>query len=273
MKKKNCLLAFASWFSLLAAVTASSIIPIAAQRTVGVNEGDWFEYGNVEFNWTSNDPNARFPPEWEGFEEINGTEWMRNTVQGISGTNITGQTIVHYTNGTEITEGYEIDVDTGRGNGTILFIAANLGEGDLVYTDPTAFIEGATINETISRAYLGETVEVNHLNITMEVEWTGVFHFIWRMNFYWFKSSGALCEFQLYYYNWTSGAITPPEEMPQSVSSVQQYYESSLEVSIVIIGMVPEFSTWASLTLILAVLTFVAVIYKRKVYGKKSFSQ
>jgi hypothetical protein len=214
-------------------------------------------------------PMTQIPSGWEGFEEINGTEWIKVIVQEISGTNIIGQTIAHYTNGTEITEGYSIDVDTGRGNGTILFIAANLEEGDLVYTDPTSFIEGATINETISRAYLGETVEVNHLNITMEYEYPGMLHYIFSINLYWFKSSGALCELQFYYYNLTYGGSWTPEETPQSLSDGQTYYESSLEISIVIVGMVPEFPTWSSITLILIALTFVAVVYRRKMYSKK----
>jgi len=259
MKKKNGLLVFVSWFLLLTAIMASSIIPIAAQRTVGVHVGDWFEYGTVEFNWTSNDPGAAPPSEWT---EMNGTEWMRTTVQEISGTNITGQIIVHYTNGSETTEEYLLDVDTGQGNGTILFIAANLGAGDLVYTDPTTFYPGATINETISRPYLGQSVEVNHLNLTIEYEYPDWFHYIWRINLYWYKSSGALCEFQMYYYNWTSGTI------PMALNGP---YESSLTISMVIVDMIPEFPTWTSIMLILIVLTFVAAVYKRKILPKKAF--
>jgi len=225
--------------------------------------GDWFEYGNVEFNWTSNDPNAKPPSQWI---EMNGTDWMRTTVQEISGTNIKGQMIAHYTNGSETTEGYVLDVDTGQGNATTLFIAANLVEGDPIYTDPSW--ASTKINETIFRAYLGQMVEVNHLNLTiLEMEWPGMFHYILRINLYWYKSSGALCELQVYYYNWTSEFPIIPEGMPRTL----QEYESSLTLLMEITAMVPEFPAWTSILLILTVLTFVAVVYKRKIYNKTPF--
>ena len=254
MRKKNGLLVFVSWFLLLAAIMASSIMPIAAQRTVGVHVGDWFEYGNVEFNWTSSDPSEEPPPEWIAMSEA---EWMKTTVQEISGTNITGQMIIHYKNGTEHAEGYWIDVETGHGNGTMLFIAANLAEGDLIYTDPSpdSPFQGATINETISREYLGETVDVNHLNITQEITMPEVFYSFMSFNFYWYKSTGAVAEFAVSYH----------------LKSEFLEYETSFSVSAVIADMIPEFPTWTSILLILTVITFVAFIYKRRITNKTPF--
>lgn len=88
MNKKMVLLTLVSVFLLSAMVVTSSAQP----RIVGVNVGDWFKYGDITVTWSSNDPNATFPPPgYEGWEELNETEWMLISVEDIFSTNITFQ--------------------------------------------------------------------------------------------------------------------------------------------------------------------------------------
>jgi len=174
------------------------------ERIVGVSEGSWFEYLS-NWAWTSNDPNAEPPSYWV---EVNNTEWLRISVQSISGTNITSQGLTHFKNGSEWTDTYVVDVDTGQGNGTGTFIAANVSIGDLIYTSPPpGLFEGATLNETMLAIYLGETVEVNHLNLTQTWTYLG-FEYAWSVNYYWYRDAGALCEFGFNWYNKTGEYVT-----------------------------------------------------------------
>ena len=191
MNKKIVLLGFASVFLLLAVIGSQLIATVAALRTVGVSEGDWTEY---DFIYSGNET---MPPPSEIME------WAKITVLEISGTNITFEEITRYVDHHNETKTYVVDVDTGQGNGTGIFIAKNLNQSDLIYTSPPPSglfgisFQGATINETISREYLGETVEVNHLNLTMSKTVPG-----WTQtnftNLYWYRATGLPAEFSLY---------------------------------------------------------------------------
>jgi hypothetical protein len=87
MKLKTVLLNFVLMFLLSAMVVTSA----AQERTVGVAEGDWFTYG-IDASWSSNDPNAPFPPSAYGdWERMNGTEWAKITIGEVAGTNISLQ--------------------------------------------------------------------------------------------------------------------------------------------------------------------------------------
>jgi hypothetical protein len=181
----------------------SGVKTALGQRTVGVNICDWAEY-TVFYSG-----NATFPPQLSL-----DLEWMKLTVEYISGTNITFVQIYHYTNGTEEGGINSVDVDTGQGHGTGMFIAKNLNESDLIYTSPPPSgpfnlnFGGLTINETISRLYLSETVETNHLNVTGS-ESIAEGNQTVSLNFYWYKATGALAEMSAYaVYQWDSGNTT-----------------------------------------------------------------
>lgn len=189
MNRKFVLFAFASLF-LLSAVIGSQLIVAVAAQTVGVSEGDWAEY-----DCYPSTNGTLYHPSWN-------TTWMNITVLDVSGTNITFQSIVRYANTTEVTTITVLDVVTGQANATYspcLFIAANLTQGDLIYTNPSSgpVPQGATINETISREYLGETVEVNHLNIT--TSWTTENDTVTlSYSLYWYRATGMLAEMSIY---------------------------------------------------------------------------
>jgi len=173
------------------------------QRPVGVNVCDWAEY-TVFYSG-----NATFPPQLPL-----DVEWMKLTVEDISGTNIMFEQRWHATNGTEVSGINSVDVDTGQGHGTGMFIAKNLNESDLIYTAPPPsgpfglYFGDLTINETISRLYVGEAVEVNHLNGTESTSIPGGNQTV-SLNFYWYRATGIIAEMSAYaVYHWDSGNTT-----------------------------------------------------------------
>jgi len=162
------------------------------QRTVGVNICDWAQYTGFHSGNETLPP--QLPPD---------LEWMKLTVDEISGTNIAFEQIYHYTNGTEVGGINSADVETGQGNGTGMFIAKNLNESDLIYTSPPPSgpfglnFGGLKINETISRQYLGNAFEVNHLNVTGS-ESSPEGNATISLNFYWYRATGIIAEMSAY---------------------------------------------------------------------------
>jgi len=247
MNKKFVSLAFASVFLLSAVIGSQLMVAVAAQEP-GVSEGDWAEY-DVTLSG-----NATMPP------ELNIT-WVKITVQEISATNITSEFLVHYSNGTEEAEIYLVDVDTGQGNGTGFFIAKDLSEGDLIYTDPPTgegpfgiSFEGATINETISREYLGGDVEVNHLNITT-VNISPGGNVTLSISYYWYRATGMLAELSIY-------------ELMQPVEGPIMW----IKMEIVISDIIPEFPPALILPLFM-IATLAAVWLGKTIWSKKSIKK
>jgi len=250
MNKKIVLLALASVFMLSAVIGTQLIVAAAAQpREPGVSEGDWALYDVTPSG------NATMPP------EMNIT-LVKITVQEISDTNITSEFRVHYANGTEETETYVLDVDTGQGNGTGFFIAKNLYEDDLIYTSPPPSggpfgisFEGATINETIFRTYLGESVEVNHLNMTTSYTYPGYYTVTMSISYYWYRATGMLAEISIY-------ELIQPVEGPTSW----------IKMEIVIIDIIPEFPPALILPLFM-IATLAAVLLGKTIWSTKKLTR
>ena len=249
MKKKIVLLTLVSVF-LLSAMVVTSIV--AQPRTVGVTEGDWFKYGDIEVSWSSNDPNATFPPPyWEMLEGWNETEWMLLSIVDVSGTNVTGQMVTHYENGTEETSGAYVNIDTGDGNMTYMAISANLNANDTVYT--SGEFSSYKINETIVRTYPDSVRETNHINMTGEYSWTineTEYRYYDSMNFYWDRESGIFVEDYFEGINQTGDYLT-------TWSALSRITDSNVWV-------IPEFPTWTSILLVFVTLTVAMAIYKRR---------
>ena len=158
------------------------------ERIVGVKVGNWVKYGDFMSTWWSDDPTAQ--PE-AFLIETNETVWVKNTVLSISGTQINFEVVTHYKNGTETTTVDIVDVYSGAGNGTIMFLSAGLSAPDTIYA-----IGSDKINETISRKYVGLFRQTNHLNASWVEypnpdlsEFVSVSH-----DHYWDKATGVLCE-------------------------------------------------------------------------------
>ena len=246
MNKKFVLLAFASVFLLSAVIGSQLIVAVAAQpRTVGVSEGDWADYdvtcsGNGTVPW---------------IEDV--ADWGKVTVQEISGTNIIFEVRARYPNATERTDTYVVDVDTGLGNGSGYFIAANLNAGNLIYTspDPWEMFYGATINETISRIYLGESVMVNHWNTTSSQTVPGEMNQTTSTNYYWYRATGMWAEMSMYY-------------LFQPLEGNTTWWE----MKVVIIDVIPEFPPALILPLFI-IATLAAVWLGKTIWSTKKLTR
>lgn len=219
----------------------------AQERTVGVNVDAWFRYSHV-FNWESSDPNATIPPMLELIKEI---EWTLITILDVTGTNVTFQRVMHLKNGTELpAEGAITDVDSGDGNATIWVVSANLNPNDTLYT--TGDYSIWRINETISRTYPDVTRDTNHVNLTVEMNMSGVYMHT-SQNFYWDKSTGILVE----------TAVAQQSQM----ESIWTNMTSIIIITESDVWVIPEFTIWTPMLLTLIILitiTVAVVIYQRK---------
>lgn len=161
---------------LLFVVPASAVV-----YNVGVKEGDQARY-DVSFTWLSRDLSKDVPGEVELWELI---DWFSLTVQSVSDETITAQWLRHLNNGTEQSDTVRLDIGTGIGNGTGLFSARDLSEGNEI---PDLW----EINETISRNYAGLTRYVNHLSGHGTMP-----SLSYEQHFYFDRATGIICEYSM----------------------------------------------------------------------------
>lgn len=218
-------------------------LAVAQERTVGVNVGEWFRYSHT-FDWSSSDPNATIP---SYLELPNAIEWTNITILDVSGTNVTFQSVMHLKNGTDVTNFLLTDVDTGAGNSTNWVVSANLNPNDSLYT--TGEYSAWKINETIVRTYPDVTRDTNHVNITAEMNMSGVYQYA-STNFYWDRSAGIVVEM----------AIMSRSQM----EAIQTNMTSIITITESDVWVIPEFPTWTPMLLILTALTVFVAIYKRR---------
>lgn len=224
-----------------------AVISVVAQpREPGVDAGDWFMYGDITGSWSSDDPNAIIPD-----YATNETEWADLTITSVVDTNVTSQMEVRYKNGTsEFIDGW-IDVDTGDNDKLGLWlIARNLDAGSPLYTSGS--YSTWIINETITRSYppLDGDRSTNHLNLTMEYSLLPLLYVYYSENRYWDRSSGIQVE-------WSQESII-------EVEGNQTSWSFSVRITDTTVWVIPEFPTWASILLILIILTVTTAIYKRR---------
>jgi hypothetical protein len=104
----------------------------------------------------------------------------------------------YFENGSDTVEPGWIDVETGNGTYQGWLIAANLNAGDRVYTDNETMFGEMTINETITREYLGSMLEVNHFIINVTVPSNPFYNMSVLMDWYWYRDSGVVAEMRMY---------------------------------------------------------------------------
>lgn len=212
----------------------------SAISTVGVNVGDSAEYAFVTTG------NSTF------FSDFFNLTYVKLTVTAISlPTNITTEVLETFENGTQKTIVNFVDVDTGYGNGSGIFIGANLAQGDLIYPGDVSGDDwtGVTINETITKNYLGTDVAVNHYNRTMEFISPGA-NASTSLNYYWYQTSGMVTELLFHV----------------SIRTTTSFEEVTIQG--IITSIVPEFPTAVILPLFIAISTLAAVLVKRKIHRK-----
>jgi hypothetical protein len=222
-------------------------------RTAGVNVGDWAHYlishaGNSTaidmgeiVNWTA----ATF------------------TVLAISGTNVTMQGHAYHINGSDFTETGWIDVDTGQSGGNATdagtLISANLMQGDLVYTTAVAPFYGGTINETISRGYMGSPVDVNHYVVNTTSPPNPILNATYRMDWYWYKATGVPTEITMNYMEESSLTLSETNYEENAASNVTWF-----SWSMTIASIIPEFPTAYATAVFMIATLLVVTIYRRK---------
>lgn len=244
MKKKIISYMMISLFLVLLTITAVSAIT----RMPGVAAGNQFVYG-IFVNWQSNDPNATIP---SYYQDLNETQWLMVTITNVQVTNVTGQTVQHFKNGTELQSNGYADVDTGAGtNLTMWVIAANLNANDSIYT--TGYYSSWIINETVPMTYPGGVRQTNHFNVTMTYS-AGNTTMQQSENIYWDRPTGVVTELSMEFLNQTGLYLT-----------TMNY---GVHITASSVWIVPEYPTWIPVLILLFTITSVAVVHKRKLYQK-----
>jgi hypothetical protein len=167
MPKKNSSkkLYFAIILIVIIAVSAGAVIYITQFSNVpikvGVHVGDTFTYKLTGVsNLTSLD--AVTP---DGFSIYNNTKDYIITVTGISGTNVTLNTVWELLNGTQITNPQTIDISNGNrtdASGFWALYPSNLNKGDLI--SPKGF-DKQIVNDTQPQSYANSTRLRNYWHI------------------------------------------------------------------------------------------------------------
>jgi hypothetical protein len=170
-------------------------------RTAGVEVGDWVKYGSFTASYVTNDPNATEEP--LEIKEHNRIDWIENTVADLSGTTVSLNSVTRFENETKSSEIQHVDISTGDSSSdlraTFMFVAADLGEGDSVYSSDE--FSAYKINETISQKYLGGiSRKTNHLNVAGGMPVPGDTGedeqvLVVSTDYYWDSETGILCEY------------------------------------------------------------------------------
>jgi hypothetical protein len=210
---------------------------VQAQTTVGVSQGDVFEYDMVT-HWNS--LLTATPP--SELLELNQTEWIRVAVTGVSGSQILTRITTHYRNGTEIGSDESCDIETLEFSGGPPFIGANLGRNDLV--NPSAS-EPWYINETVTRTYKNGPRQTNHLKLETISDSPDVGEISLIYDYYFDKSTGVTVE---YYYEFSYSGLT----------SITQSKIISSNV-----WVIPEFPSFIILPAFMMITLFAVAIKKR----------
>lgn len=226
---------------ILLCLAMTGITMVQGQTTVGVSQGDVFEYDMVSY-WSS----LYYDTVPEELLELNQTEWLRATVTGVSGSQISTRVTAHFRNGTEISSDGSCNIDTGENPGGPPFISANLGKNDLV--NPSAS-EKWYINETVTRTYKDGSRQTNHLRLEYVENSTDVGEYNRIYEYYFDKNTGALVEYK-YEFSYTG------------LTSIQQSKLISSSV-----WVIPEFPAFIILPLF-AMITLFAVAARKRLFHR-----
>ncbi len=183
MNKKTALAAL-SVLVLCFAIAQQVQAQDTTEYQVGVSEGNTFKY-DLAFYWSSTNLTATAPASWAN---ANATEYYQATIQLITGTTVTIDTVWHFLNGTEVTNTEIIDVVIGAGR-SILVYAANLAAGVQLY--PRSSYVTDRINETVARSYSQGSRETNHIEVNRTDIENEVYSYF---NLYFDKQTGIMVE-------------------------------------------------------------------------------
>ena len=208
-----------------------------AQVTVGVSEGDVFEY-NFYSTWHSDFMDT--PP--AELVELNQTEWVRVTVTEVSGSQIKTIVTTHHRNGTEENADGFCDIETGETTVSPPFISANLNTFDPI--NPSATIP-YYVNETLVGDYANSQRETNLLRFEQTDVLTDVGATKSITEYYFDKDTGALVEYSMAFSYTGLTSITRSKLISSNV------------------WVIPEFPSWIILPLF-SIVALSVIALKRK---------
>ena len=207
----------------------------AKPRIVGVEVGQWVMYT------TTVNTNSTMSP------DINSTR-MYIEVLAVSGTNITFKQMVIALNGSTVSNTVWTDIEAGNGTSSGWFIGANLTAGDVIFP-ANPFTPQLTLNDTVFRSYLNETVEVNRWILTNITSSYFDFNMTQDADYCWIRASGMAAEM---YVNMTT--------QYQNGTS----FSMAMDMVISGTGIVPEFPSFLILPLFMMATTIAVAAHKRK---------
>jgi len=153
--------------------------------TAGVSAGHWASYTPINVTYHGTIQIAMAP---QSIRDLNATSKTTITVQQLyTPTNVTAEQITLYKNSKSKTTILNGDLATFLGNLTYAIIAKDLSAGDPVWNSPYA----PTINQTVSRNYLGVERTVDVLNISFTGPYNEPRTYL---DYVWDQSSGLLLE-------------------------------------------------------------------------------
>jgi len=164
---------------------------------IGVEVGDWSNYGASAFSYESNIPGyEKTPVELKVIESM---EWFIGEVIEVSGNNVTMQWATYYEDGTKQFETQTGDPVAGTGNLSDALAPGGLSPGDqfTIWLEEWGFPgpRKVTVNETISRTYAGEEREINHVTLSLPHPEGGTYDF----DNYYDRETGIICEGKMRY--------------------------------------------------------------------------
>jgi hypothetical protein len=164
---------------------------VLAEGNVGVSVGQSIEYTyafSATERYLNGTLNSSLPFNVGYVETI--------TIQEISGTNVTLQTVRTPLDGTEETEYWWVDLSTGDGNAYRVIIPADINAGEMVYPDwinENQTTQGADmVNETVLMKLGDNFIEANHMALTFMVDGLPSY---W--DYYWEKSTGLIVKYTI----------------------------------------------------------------------------
>jgi len=252
---------------IISVLTCATVCAALAQSPsmLGVKEGDNFTY-SFEVIWRSADPND-IPPQM--FSDLNKTVSIHVNVTSIGATIAYVNVTKTMRDGTHESMPGFVEVLSGRGvEAQVLIIAANLTAGEKAYPEsdgPPASVESFTIDETVTRTYLGSAKTVNHYSERVVNATTG--NYVDR-NAYYEKETGILLEMTIEHYyadvdetdseHWKivqfNSATAPPDETDNGNGGDSTIDWSSWLVPTAIVAII----------IVVAVLLVVIVIRRRR---------
>jgi hypothetical protein len=161
------------------AVAVFGITLVHAQHyLVGVKAGDWIEYGYT-VTWTGNGSEPSY------VTDAKKLEWVRVDVLSLAGTTATINETLHYTNSSQTSQSYDINVQSSKVTGYEFLVASNLTAGDPLSPQTPDY----TINQTATGLYAGAKRNVNILDTKSSKQGSQS-----EIKIYWDQNTGIMVE-------------------------------------------------------------------------------